>query len=36
MTAESITFTVEDTSEVQKVEMKDDVPKALLIVNKKG
>ena len=27
MTAESITFTVEDTSEVQKVEMKDDVTK---------
>ena len=27
VTAESITFTVEDTSEVQKVEMKDDVTK---------
>ncbi len=27
MTAESITFTVEDTTEVQKVEMKDDVTK---------
>ena len=26
-TAESITFTVEDTGEVQKVEMKDDVTK---------
>ena len=36
VTAESITFTVENTAEVQKVEMKDDVPKALLIVNKKG
>lgn len=27
MTAESITFTVEDTAEVQKIEMKDDVTK---------
>ena len=27
VTAESITFTVEDTGEVQKVEMKDDVTK---------
>ena len=27
MTAESITFTVENTAEVQKVEMKDDVTK---------
>lgn len=31
-----VKFTIEDTAEVQKVEMKDDVPKALLIVNKKG
>ena len=31
-----VEFTVQDTAEVQKVEMKDDVPKALLIVNKKG
>lgn len=34
--AEEVTFTVEDTAEVQKVEMKDDVPTALLIINKKG
>lgn len=27
MTAESITFTVEDTAEAQKIEMKDDVTK---------
>ena len=31
-----VTFTVEDTAEIQKVEMKDDVPTATLIVNKKG
>ena len=31
-----ITFTVEDTAEIQKVEMKDEVPTATLIVNKKG
>ena len=31
-----VTFTVEDTAEVQKVEMKDEVPKGLLIINKKG
>ena len=29
-------FTIEDTAEIQKVEMQDHVPKALLIVNKKG
>ena len=34
--AEEITFTVEDTANVQKVEMKDDVPTGLLIINKKG
>ncbi len=34
--AEEITFTVEDTAEVQKVEMKDDVPTGLLLINKKG
>ena len=34
--AEEITFTVEDTAEIQKVEMKDDVPTGLLLVNKKG
>ena len=32
----NITFTVEDTAEIQKVEMKDEVPTATLIVNKKG
>ena len=31
-----ITFTIEDTGEVQKVEMQDDVPTAELIINKKG
>lgn len=31
-----VEFTVTDTAEIQKVEMKDDVPKALLIINKKG
>lgn len=31
-----VSFTVEDTAQVQKVEMKDEVPTALLIVNKKG
>lgn len=34
--AEDMTFTVVDTTEIQKVEMKDEVPKALLIINKKG
>lgn len=34
--AEEVKFTVEDTAEVQKVEMKDAVPNALLIINKKG
>ena len=34
--AEEITFTVEDTVEIQKVEMKDDVPTGTLIINKKG
>ena len=34
--AEEITFTVEDTTELQKVEMKDDVPTGTLIINKKG
>ena len=34
--AEEITFTVEDTAEIQKVEMKDDVPEGTLIINKKG
>lgn len=34
--ANEIQFTVLDTREVQKVQMEDDVPKALLIVNKKG
>ena len=34
--AEKVKFTVEDTAEMQKVEMKDDVPTGLLIINKKG
>lgn len=34
--ATDVTFTVNDTAEVQKVEMKDEVPKGLLIINKKG
>lgn len=32
----NVKFTIEDTAEIQKVEMQDHVPKALLIVNKKG
>ncbi len=31
-----VTFTILDTAEVQQVEMKDEVPTALLIINKKG
>ena len=34
--ATEITFTIEDTAEIQKVEMKDEVPTGLLIINKKG
>lgn len=34
--ATDVKFTLEDTAEVQKVEMKDEVPTALLIINKKG
>ena len=34
--ATDVEFTVKDTADVQKVEMKDEVPKALLIINKKG
>ena len=34
--ATDVTFTVQDTAEIQKVEMKDTVPTALLIVTKKG
>lgn len=34
--ATDVTFTVKDTAKVQKVEMKDEVPKGLLIINKKG
>src|SRR5699024_12044432 len=34
--AEEVTFTVKDTAEIQKVEMKDDVPTGTLIINKKG
>ena len=34
--ATDITFTIEDNGDVQKVEMKDEVPTGLLIINKKG
>lgn len=34
--ATDVTFKVKDTAEAQKVEMKDEVPKGLLIINKKG
>lgn len=34
--AEEITFTIEDTAEIQKVEIKDDVPTGTLLINKKG
>ena len=34
--AEKVKFTVEDTAEMQKAEMKDDVPTGLLIIDKKG
>jgi len=34
--ATDVTFTIKDTAEIQKVEMKDEVPKGLLIINKKG
>lgn len=34
--ANEITFTVKDTAEIQKVEMKDAVPTGTLIINKKG
>ena len=36
LVANDITFTIEDTAEVQKVEMKDEVPVAELIINKEG
>ena len=36
LVANEIQFTIEDTAEVQKVQMKDEVPVAKLIVNKKG
>ena len=36
LVANDITFTIEDTAEIQKVEMKDEVPVAELILNKKG
>ena len=36
LVANDITFTIEDTAEIQKVEMKDEVPIAELILNKKG
>ena len=34
--AEEITFMIEDTGEIQKVEMKDDVPTGTIIINKNG
>ena len=36
LVANDVTFTVKDTGEVQKVEMKDKVPVGELIINKKG
>ena len=36
LVSNDISFTVEDTAEIQKVEMKDEVPVAELILNKKG
>lgn len=34
--AEEVEFTISDTTEIQKVEMKDEVPVAVLIINKRG
>lgn len=34
--AMDVKFTLEDTEEIQKVEMKDEVPTGLLIINKNG
>ena len=34
--AMDVKFTLKDTAEIQKVEMKDEVPTGLLIINKKG
>lgn len=34
--AEEMEFTVEDTAEIQKIEMKDDVPTGLILINKEG
>ena len=36
LVANDVTFTVKDTGEVQKVEMKDEVPVGELLINKKG
>ena len=36
LVANEIQFTIDDTAEVQKVEMTDEVPVAKLIINKKG
>ena len=36
LVANDISFTIEDTSDIQKIEMKDEVPVAELIINKKG
>ena len=34
--AEEVQFTINDTAEIQNVEMKDEVPTGLLIINKQG
>ena len=34
--ATDVKFTLKDTAEIQKVEMKDEVPTGLLIINKNG
>lgn len=36
LVANDIKFTIEDTADVQKIEMKDEVPVAELLINKKG
>ena len=36
LVAKEVSFVVEDTAEIQEVEMQDDVPTGLLIINKKG
>ncbi|MEY8495953.1 SpaA isopeptide-forming pilin-related protein [Lachnospiraceae bacterium 29-91] len=34
--AEEIAFTVADTAQIQRVEMKDDIPTGMLLINKQG